>query len=377
MTFKPVDIEKALEELTTSEKVRLTTGADFWHTASIERLGIPSVRLSDGPNGVRGTRFFDSVPAACLPCGTALGATWDQELVHEVGRFLGAEAKAKGAHVVLGPTINIQRSPLGGRGFESFSEDPALSGAIAAAYCAGLADEKIVATPKHFVCNDKEDERFGYDSVVTERALREIYLAPFQTALREASPGALMTAYNKVNGTHASENPHILRDILRGEWGWRGLVMSDWFGTYSTSESVNAGVDLEMPGPSRWRDGLLEHALVSKKVHPHVLDERVRNVLELVNRAAQSGVPANAAERARDDASTRAFLRKAAAESVVLLKNDRGILPFAKSAQDTLVIGPNAKYAAISGGGSAAVNATHAVSPYEGVCGVLVIFYTS
>ncbi|KAI5291467.1 hypothetical protein KEM54_004464 [Ascosphaera aggregata] len=365
--FSRIDIEKLVEQLTVSEKVQLTSGADFWHTARIERLGIPSIRLSDGPNGVRGTRFFDSVPAACVPCGTGLGATWDANLIRKVGQFLAQEAKTKGAHVVLGPTINIQRSPLGGRGFESFSEDPLLSGALAGNYCLGLQDECIIATPKHFVCNDKEDERFASDSIVTERAMREIYLTPFQIALRMADPSAIMTAYNKVNGIHANENEHLLGDILRDEWGWRGMVMSDWFGTYSTSDSMNAGSDLEMPGPSRWRGGILEHAILSKKVRPHVLDDRVRNVLSLVNKASESGVPESGDEKSRDTAETRQFMRQVAAESVVLLKNEGNILPFDKN-KSVLVIGPNSRITSYSGGGSASVNATHAVSPYEGVC---------
>ena len=185
------------------------------------------MRLSDGPNGVRGTRFFNGVPAACLPCATALGATFDTNLINSVGQLLGAEAKAKGAHVLLGPTINIQRSPLGGRGFESFSEDPFLSGTLAGAYCAGVQHENVIATVKHFVCNDQEHERMAVNSILTDRALREIYLMPFMLAIKIGKPHSVMTAYNKVNGTHVSEDPTIL-DILRKEWRWEGLLMSDW-----------------------------------------------------------------------------------------------------------------------------------------------------
>lgn len=213
---------------------RLTwTGKDFWHTVPIPRLGIPSIRLSDGPNGVRGTRFFDSVPAACLPCGTAIGATFDTNLALRIGHMLGNEAKAKGAHVILGPTVNIQRSPLGGRGFESFSEDPLLSGVIAGHYCKGIQQKNIAATLKHFVCNDMEDERMAVNIVVTERALREIYLLPFMIAIKLAQPRAIMTSYSQVNGTHVSENHHLLQTILRDEWKWDGLVMSDWYGLWS------------------------------------------------------------------------------------------------------------------------------------------------
>lgn len=177
---------------------------------------------------MRGTRFFNGVPSACLPCATALGATFDTELVFSLGRLLGLECKAKGAHVLLGPTINIQRGPLGGRGFESFSEDPVLSGLLATSYCLGVKREHVIPTPKHLVCNDQEHERVAVSALVTERALREIYLLPFQMAISGANPGALMTSYNKVNGCHASESLDLLKNIVRNEWGYEGLIMSDW-----------------------------------------------------------------------------------------------------------------------------------------------------
>ena len=201
---------------------------DFWHTFPVSRLNVPSLRTSDGPNGVRGTRIFNGVPAACFPCSTALGATFDQDLLRSVGRLLGQEAKAKGVHILLGPTVNIQRAPIGGRGFESFSEDPFLSGTLCGEYCNGVQEEDIITTPKHFVCNDQEHERMAVNSIVTDRALREIYLMPFMLGIKNARPAAIMTAYNKVNGIHASENS-ILYDILRKEWKWEGLVMSDWY----------------------------------------------------------------------------------------------------------------------------------------------------
>ena len=243
--------------------LRFSVGIDFWHTLSIPRVGIPSLRLSDGPNGIRGTRFFNSIPAACLPCGTALAATWDVDLLHvriaggvlglfsepcphsfisivlscygmlmvpiqEAGRLLAEEAAAKGAHVWLGPTVNTQRSPIGGRGFESFSEDPVLSGNAAAALINGCQSLGIAASIKHFVCNDQEHERSKANMLVSERALREIYLLPFQIALRDAKPMAVMTAYNRLNGLHCSDNAHLLKDVLRQEWGFDGIVMSDW-----------------------------------------------------------------------------------------------------------------------------------------------------
>jgi beta-glucosidase len=202
-------------------------GLDWWHTSPIDRLGIPSVRLSDGPAGVRGTQFFNSAPALCIPCGTALGATFNTDVLRSVGGLLGREAKRKGAKILLGPTMNIQRSPVGGRGYESFSEDPYLSGILGGAYCQGIATEGVIATIKHFICNDQENQRMFANSMVTDRALREIYLKPFMLAIKTANPRALMTSYNKVNGIHVSESPALL-NILRDDWKWDGLVMSDW-----------------------------------------------------------------------------------------------------------------------------------------------------
>ncbi|ORY58868.1 glycoside hydrolase superfamily [Pseudomassariella vexata] len=360
------DVEFVLKRLTLDEKISLLAGEDFWHTVPVPRLGIPSIRLSDGPNGIRGTRFFGSVPSACLPCGTAIGATFDQELARDIGHLLADEARAKGAHVVLGPTINIQRAPLGGRGFESFSEDPLLSGIIAGNYCKGLQEKGITATLKHFVCNDMEHERMAVNSIVTDRALREIYLLPFMIAIREGRPGGIMTAYNKVNDLHASEHPELLQSILREEWGWDGLVMSDWFGTYSTSEAINAGLDLEMPGPSRWRGSALTHAVTANKVPLRKLDERVRAVLKVVKTAISSGIPQNAPETLLNREQDRRLLRKAGAESIVLLKNDDSNLPFKKTSK-IAVIGPNSNIATYCGGGSASLNAYEAITPLDGI----------
>ncbi|OJJ64938.1 hypothetical protein ASPSYDRAFT_39721 [Aspergillus sydowii CBS 593.65] len=361
-----LDVEKTIEELRLGEKIDLVAGIDFWHTASVPRLSIPSIRMSDGPNGVRGTRFFNGVPAACFPCATALGATWDTELLHKVGQLMGDEAIAKGSHVILGPTINTQRSPLGGRGFESYAEDGVLSGQLAG-YCSkGIQDRGVAACLKHFVCNDQEHERLAVDSIVTDRATREIYLMPFHIAMRICQTATVMTAYNKVNGTHVSENKKLITDILRKEWGWDGLVMSDWFGTYSTSESINAGLDVEMPGKTRWRGDALAHAVSSNKVNEFVLDERVRNVLNLVNYVEPLGIPEHAEEKVLNRPEDQALLRKVAAESVVLMKNDDNILPLNKE-KSIAVIGPNAKIAAYCGGGSASLDAYYTVTPFEGV----------
>ncbi|KAL3422360.1 glycoside hydrolase family 3 [Phlyctema vagabunda] len=366
--IEPFEVEEVLQKLKTKEKIDLLSGIDFWHTKSIPRLHVPSIRLSDGPNGVRGTRFFNGSPAACLPCGTGLAATWDTELLREAGELMGEETKAKGAHVILGPTINMQRSPLGGRGFESLSEDPILAGTCAASLVSGIQETGVVASIKHFVGNDQEHERMAVNSIVTERALREIYLLPFQIAVRDSKPGSFMTSYNKVNGIHVNETPKFVQQILREEWGWEGLVMSDWYGTYSTTDSIEAGLDLEMPGPTRWRGLLLDHALISKKITQETLNQRVREVLKLVSRVSAIGVPENAPEGQRDTPETAKLLRKIAGDSLVLLKNEGNALPFKKDkTSQVAVIGPNAKIAAYCGGGSATLKPYYAITPFEGI----------
>lgn len=279
---------------------------------------------------------------------------------------MGKEAIAKGASVLLGPTVNMQRSPLGGRGFESFSEDPVLAGNLCAASVNGIQSTGVAATPKHFVCNDLEDKRMSSNSILSERALREVYLLPFQITQRDAKPMALMTSYNLVNGTHASENPKLLQQTLREEWGFDGLVMSDWFGIYSTTEAIKAGLDLEMPGPSHLRGMQLGIALTCGKVLMHHLDARVTEVLKLIKRVLPLQIEENAKETTVDSPETAALLRSISAGSQVLLKNEGSILPFKKE-KTTAVIGPNAAFAAYCGGGSASLLPYYAVSPLEGI----------
>ncbi|KAK8152912.1 beta-glucosidase [Phyllosticta citrichinensis] len=362
----PLDVDKVLAELDLNEKISLLSGIDFWHTAPVKRLGIPSIRTSDGPNGVRGTQFFNGVPAACFPCGTGLAATWDQSLIKDGGRLMGREAIAKGAHVILGPTVNMQRSPLGGRGFESFSEDPYLAGAMGAAVVGGIQDTGVAATIKHFVCNDQEHERQAMDAVLSQRALREIYLMPFQIAQRDAKPMAYMTAYNRVNGTHMSDNKRILQEILRDEWGFDGLVMSDWFGTYTSADSINAGLDLEMPGPPRVRGNQTAIDVGLRKIQERTIDERVRKLLELINKVDKLNIPENAPESTVDSKETSEALRYIGASSHVLLKNEGQVLPF-KRDRSVAVIGPNAQIACYAGGGSASLRPYYAVTPFEGI----------
>ncbi|KAH2732912.1 hypothetical protein KXW77_003149 [Aspergillus fumigatus] len=360
------DIDYILKNASLLEKVSLLAGYDFWHTAPLPRFNVPSVRVSDGPNGVRGTKFFDGVRAACLPCGTGLAATWDQSLLYDAGVLIGQECLAKGAHCWLGPTVCIQRSPLGGRGFESFAEDPYATGKLAAAYIRGAQSTGVISTIKHFAANDQEHERISVNAVMSERALREVHLLPFQIAIADSAPGAVMTCYNKVNGQHLSESKEMLDGLLRREWGWKGLIMSDWFGTYSTAEALNAGLDLEMPGPTRLRGPLLELAISSRKVSRATLDERARTVLEFVQRARKAEV--SAVESTRDFPEDRRLNRKLAADSIVLLKNESGVLPLnPQTLTSVALIGPNMKTAAFCGGGSASLQPYYSTSPYQGI----------
>ncbi|KAH6974980.1 glycoside hydrolase superfamily [Ilyonectria sp. MPI-CAGE-AT-0026] len=360
------DVEHVLRNATIGEKVSLLAGEDFWHTAPLPRFNVPSVRVSDGPNGVRGTKFFDAVRVACLPCGTGLAATWDQALLYEAGILIGQECKAKGAACWLGPTVRIQRSPLGGRGFESLSEDPYVTGKLAAAYIKGAQSTGVISTIKHFAANDQEHERISVNVTVSERALREVHLLPFQIAIADASPGAVMTCYNKINGQHISESKEMLTDLLRNEWGWKGLIISDWFGTYSTAEAINAGLDLEMPGPPKQRGALVDLAISSRKISRTTLDERARNVLEFVQRASRVDVAEE--ESTRDFPEDRRLNRKLAADSVVLLKNEASLLPLnQKLLKSIALIGPNMKTSAFCGGGSAALQPYYTTSPYQGI----------
>ncbi|PNS14602.1 Beta-glucosidase 1 [Sphaceloma murrayae] len=357
---------KVLAQLTQPEKISLVSGVDFWHTASIPRLNIPALRMSDGPNGIRGTKLFDSVPAACLPCGTGLGATWDTDLLREAGELIARECRAKSAHIWLGPTINIQRSPLGGRGFESFSEDPVLSGTMAAAIITAVQNRGIASSLKHFVANDMEHERSLVDCVISDRALREIYLLPFQIAIRDSQPWSIMTAFNRVNGQHMSENKRMLQDLVRDEWGWKGCVTSDWYGTYSTVEAMEAGLDIEMPGPPQWRDVLIARAISSGKMSVSTLDARATSVLELVEQCREASIPERGPEALLDTAESRTLLRKLAGASTVLLKNENQVLPLQRGVS-TAIIGPTAKRSFFCGGGSASLRPYRAVSIFDAV----------
>lgn len=363
------NLEELLRQMTLQEKVAMLSGTNDWYTVPVERLGIPSLKMTDGPNGARGAGGFASdVKAACFPAGISLASTWNTDLLERVGHGLAREAKMKGARILLAPTVNIQRSPLGGRNFECFSEDPYLTARLAVAYIQGLQSEGVGASLKHYVCNDEEFERFTLSSEVRERVLREIYLQPFQTAVREAQPWTIMASYNLVNGVPVSESTYLLTEVLRHQWGYEGVVESDWFlSVKSTAPSVNAGLDLEMPSP-RWRGELLLAAVQRGEVEESTIDTSVRRVLQLLVKAGLFEHSEIMPEQALDLPEHRALIRQAAAEGCVLLKNKQQVLPLQREHLTSIaVIGPNAKVAQIMGGGSAQVNVHYAITPLEGI----------
>jgi len=355
-------VEALLDQMSLEEQVTLLAGANMWNTVPNERLDIPKMRVSDGPAGVRGSRF-DGPKSMNVPCGTAIAATWNPALVRELGELLGREMHSKGASVHLAPTVNLHRTPVGGRNFECMSEDPLLTAVMAVEYVKGVQSYGVASCIKHFVGNDTEFERMTIDSQIDERTLREMYLIPFERAVRDADVMSIMTAYNRINGPYAADSTWLLQDVLRDEWGFDGLVISDWFGMHSTVEAANAGLDLEMPGPTRHRGQQLVDAVQRGDVSADTIRDRARNILNVMERTgALDKQPGN--EYFRDDADDFALIRRAGAECMVLLKNSGNVLPLAVDGVSSIaVIGPNAAQGRIMGGGSAFVNAPHASHP--------------
>ena len=366
MTDARRDIDEIVAELTVDEKASLTSGATMWTTRPVERVGLPSVTVTDGPAGARGPftpGLGEQVATLCIPCGSALGATFDTELVEELGRAIGHQTRTKGARVLLAPTVNLHRSPLFGRAFECFAEDPLLSGRLAAAYVRGVQSEGCATTVKHFVGNDAEFERMTIDSVIDERTLREVYLLPFEMAVRDGGSLGIMTAYNRMNGTFCAEHEWLLNDVLRGEWGFEGFVVTDWFANVSTEGGLRAGLDLEMPAPSRAYGKVLAQAVKEGRVDEADLDRAARTLLRVFDRlGALDDAPTT--PTAVDLPEHRELARRASSSSMVLLRNEpldgTTVLPLDTSTISTVaVIGPNAERARIMGGGSAEVLPHH------------------
>lgn len=361
-------IDDLLARLTLDEKARLCAGADFWSTPAVERLEIPSITLSDGPHGLRVPSGDDhlglteSRPATCFPSAAGLAGAWDPALARAVGEALGVEARAMNLQVVLGPGANIKRSPLCGRNFEYFSEDPLLSATLAAAHIQGVQSCGVGASLKHFAANNQEHRRMSVDAIIDERPLREIYLASFEHAVIEARPFTVMCAYNRVNGTYCAENRRLLTDILRNEWGFDGLVVSDWGAVDERLPALEAGLDLEMPPADAARTERLASAVEAGALDETVLDSAVKRLLPLIQRTrATADAPAQDVESQPFEAAHHRLARRVARESMVLLKNEHDLLPLESDTRIAL-IGEFADRPRYQGGGSSHVNATRVTS---------------
>lgn len=352
--------KELIEKMTLEEKASLCSGADFWHTKGIERLGIPSMMLTDGPHGLRKQPdkadhlgLNGSLPATCFPTASALASSWDEELISRVGQCIGKEAAGEDVSVVLGPGLNIKRDPLCGRNFEYFSEDPYLAGKLAAAMVRGIQSQGVSACVKHYAVNSQETGRMGMNEVVDERALREIYLEGFRYAVTEGRPGCLMTSYNRVNGVFANENMHLLRDILRNEWGYEGMVVTDWGGNNDRVAAIKAGCSLEMPASGGITDAQIVRAVKSGELDERLLDEAVDRYLSLL----YSTRPALGKGKRFNYSLHHQTAREAAARCAVLLKNEGRILPL-KKGQSVAVIGDFAALPRYQGAGSSLINPT-------------------
>ncbi len=358
-------VEDLLRKLTLSEKVSLLSGQDIWNTVAVKRLGIPSITMTDGPHGVRSTApeaGRKMGPVTAFPTGISMGASWNPELVEQVGQALGEETRGMNCDILLGPCVNIVRDPRGGRNFETFSEDPYLSGRTAVAYINGVQSRGVGTSLKHFAANNYEIERDRASTIVDERTLREIYLAQFEMAVKEAQPWTVMCSYNRINGIYASQNQHLLNEILKDEWGFQGAVVSDWAANHTIFESVQGGLDLEMPGPAKYYK-LLGDAIQRWQIDEAAVDQAVRRVLRLVLLSGRMDkkVPKGAV----NTPAHQKLARQLAEEAITLLKNEGGLLPLEKDVKSIAVIGPNAAEAVIEGGGSSKAPPLYRVSPLE------------
>lgn len=370
-----MDIKKTVSQMTLEEKASLLSGLDFWHTKPVERLGVQSVMVSDGPHGLRKQDeksdhlgVNDSIKAVCFPAGCASTASFDKELVREIGENLGDACQHERLSVLLGPAMNIKRSPLCGRNFEYLSEDPYLAGEMATAITKGIQSRNIGVSVKHFAANSQENRRMSSDSVIDERTLREIYLSAFEKVVKEAKPWTMMCSYNKLNGEYASQHRWLLTDLLRGEWGFDGYVMSDWGAVSDRVKGVHAGLDLEMPSSGGIRDAHIVEAVRNGELDEKDVDLAVERILTINQRYLDNAKP----DTPWDLDAQHELARKFASECMVLLKNEDGILPL-KEGQKIAVIGEFAKKPRYQGGGSSHINCkkvTGLMDALEGVPGV-------
>ncbi|OON76652.1 glycoside hydrolase family 3 protein [Streptomyces tsukubensis] len=366
--------ETALGKLDLDTKARLLAGQDFWSLPALPEIGLDPLVMSDGPIGVRGVRSTSDDPSIALPSPTALAATWDPALARRTGALLAQEARRKGVHVLLAPTVNLHRSPLGGRHFEAYSEDPYLTGAIGTGYVQGVQSGGVGTTVKHFVANDAETDRFTVDNRIAPRPLRELYLAPFEAIVENAHPWGIMTAYNTVNGTSMTEHRYLVGEVLRGEWHFDGFNVSDWTAARSTVGDALGGLDVAMPGPRTVYGEALAEAVRAGEVEESVVDAAVRRVLLLAARVgALEGVdPAVTQDALPAPIDGEALAREIAARSFVLVRNEGGALPIDPEATTKVaLIGGAARDARVLGGGSATVFPAHIVSPLDGLTAAL------
>jgi len=389
-------VQDLLSRMTLQEKVAMLSGADWMQSVPNQRLGIPSIKMADGPLGIRSWSGPSSetsaefaktkVTTTAFPAGVAMAATWDTELVESEGQAIGQEVKALGRDMILGPTVNINRTPLWGRNFEGYGEDPYLTTRLALAYIKGVQGEGVIATVKHFAANNQEFERHRINAIVDERALNEIYFPAFKAAVEEGGVWSVMSAYNRLNGTYCAENSALLKDVLQKQWDFKGFVVSDWGSTYSTAGTVNAGMDLEMPGGEPMKDWLKKPKtqaagngggwLVPEKVLPEIsagkistatIDDNVSRMLRVMFISGQFDKPHTATGEI-DTPEQRAVARKAATEGIVLLKNAGALLPLDLSKiHSVAVIGPSAAVARTGGGGSSLVTPKYSVAPLKGI----------
>ena len=351
------DLKKIVSQMTLEEKAGMCSGLDFWHLKHVERLGIPEVMVSDGPHGLRKQDdkgdhlgMNDSIKAVCFPPAALSACSFDRKLVEEMGKTIGKEAQANDVSIVLGPAVNIKRSPLCGRNFEYYSEDPYLAGEIAAAFINGVQSQHVGTSIKHFAANNQEYHRMSNSSEADERTLREIYFPAFETAVKKAQPYTFMCSYNQINGTFASENKWLLTDVLRGDWGFKGYVMSDWGAVNDRVKGLEAGLELEMPSSNGVNDALIVQAVKDGSLKEDILDQAVERILRIIFEYADNRAPQEfTMEKDHEEA------RHIAEESMVLLKNDEQILPL-KASEKIAFIGGFAKKPRFQGGGSSHIN---------------------
>ncbi|MFD5636410.1 beta-glucosidase [Streptomyces sp. NPDC127077] len=362
-------VEVALGRLGLDAKARLLSGRNMWTLPELPEIGLRSLVMSDGPIGVRGVRWTADDPSVALPSPTALAASWDPGLARRVGTLLAQEARRKGVHVLLAPTVNLHRSPLGGRHFEAYSEDPLLTGAIGGGYVRGVQSGGVATTVKHFVANDAETDRFTVNNLVSERALRELYLAPFETIVEKARPWGVMTAYNAVNGTTMSEHSRLVNDVLRGEWGFDGFNVSDWMAARDTRAAIEGGLDVAMPGPRTVYGEPLAAAVRAGEVAEATVDAAVRNVLRLAARVGALEGADPVVSEVPTAVDGPALAREVARRGFVLVRNE-GALPL-PAGHRVALIGAAARDARVLGGGSATVFPARIVSPLDGLTAAL------